>query len=87
MIHADVNSSTCIDFKENNKEDPRFKIGDDVRISKYKKNFAKFFRIKKFRNTVTWTYVIEDLNGEKLLERFMKNNCKKQIKIVPELKK
>ena len=87
MIHADVNSSTYIDFKENNKEDPRFKIGDDVRISKYKKIFAKFFLIEKFRNTVAWTYVIEDLNGEKLLERFMKKNCKKQIKIVPELKK
>ena len=92
MIHADVNSSTYIDFKENNKEDPRFKIGDDVRISKYKKIFAKFFLIEKFRNTVfrntvTWTYVIEDLNGKKLLERFMKKNCKKQIKIVPELKK
>ena len=29
---------------------------------------------------VPWTYVISDLNGAKLLEHFMKKNCKKQIK-------
>ena len=27
--------------KENNKEDPKFKFGDNVRISKYKNVFAK----------------------------------------------
>ena len=38
----DVNSSTYIDFnKENIKEDPKFEIGDDARISKYKNIFAK----------------------------------------------
>ena len=35
MKPADVNSSTYIYFdKENNKEDPKFKVGDHVRISK-----------------------------------------------------
>ena len=37
-----VNSRTNIDFnKENNKEDPKFKVGDNVRISKYKNMFAE----------------------------------------------
>ena len=37
MKPADVNSSTYIEFnKENNKEGPKFKVGDHVRTSKYK---------------------------------------------------
>ena len=42
--------------------------------------------IKKLKNTVLWTYVINDLNGEKLLEHYSKNNFKKQIKKNLELK-
>ena len=49
---VDVKSSSNIDFnKESNKEDPKFKVGDHVRISKYKNIFAKsYFQIgvKKF---------------------------------------
>ena len=42
MKPADVKSSIYIDFdKKNNKEDPTFKVGDHVRISKYKNIFAK----------------------------------------------
>ena len=42
MKSADVNPSMYIDFnKENSKEGPKFKVGDQVRISKYKKIFAK----------------------------------------------
>ena len=72
-----------------NKKNPKFKVGDNVRISKYKTIFAKgytpnwsekVFVINKIKNTVTWTYAISDLNGEKLLEVFMKKNCKKLIK-------
>ena len=61
-----------IDFnKGNNKEDPKFKVGDNVRISKYKNIFVKGFVpnwteevivIKKVKNTVSWTYLISDLN-------------------------
>ena len=56
--------------KEINDKDPKFKIGDIVRISKYKNIFAKSyvsncseedFEIKKVTNTVPWTYVITDL--------------------------
>ena len=49
------------------------KVGDHVRISKYKNIFAKgytpnwseeVFVISKIKNVVLGTYVISDLNGE-----------------------
>ena len=80
MKPVDVKSSTYIDFnKQNNKEDPKFEVGDHVRISKYKNIFAKFytpnwpedvFVIKKVKNTVPWAYVISDFNGEKIVGTF-----------------
>ena len=37
MKPIDIKSSTYIDFnKKNNKDDPKFEVGDHVRISKYK---------------------------------------------------
>ena len=83
-------------IKKTNDKDPKFKVGDRVRISKYKNIFAKgytqnwseeVFVIKKVKNTVPWTYIITDLNGEKLLEHFMKKNYKKRIKKNSELQK
>ena len=89
MKPVDVKDNTYIDFKkEVNDKDPKFKVGDHVRISKYKNIFAKgytpswseeVFVIKKVKNTVPWKYVINDLNGKKLLEHFMKKNYKKLI--------
>ena len=38
------------------------------------------FVLNKIKNTVSWTYVIKDLNVKKLLEVFMKKNCKKLIR-------
>ena len=74
MKPVDVKSSTYIDSsKEINNKDPKFTIGDIVRISKYKIIFAKdyipnwseeVFMIKKAKNTVPWIYVINDLNGD-----------------------
>ena len=97
MRPGDVKSNTYIDSsKEINDEDPRFKIGDIVRISKYKNIFAKFytpnwseefFLIKKVKNTVPWTYVVSDINREKIAGTFYAKNCKKQIKNSLELKK
>ena len=81
---ADVDSSVNIDFVgENNDEDPKFEISDCVRKSKYK-NIGKVyaphwslevFVIKKFKSTVLWTYIIEDLNGEEIVETF----CEKEL--------
>ena len=74
MKPIDVKDNTYIGFgKEVNDNDPKFKVCDHVRISKYKNIFAKgytpncsekVFVIKKIKNTVSWTYVINDLNGE-----------------------
>ena len=62
---VEVKDNTYIDFKkEVNDKDPKFKVGDHVRISKYKNIFAKgytpnwseeVFVIKKVKNTVPWT--------------------------------
>ena len=42
MKPADVKDNTYIDFeKEVNDRDPKFKVGDHVRISKYKNIFLK----------------------------------------------
>ena len=90
MKPVDVKDNTYIDFKkEVNDKDPKFKIGDHVRISKYKNIFAKgympnwseeIFIIKKIKNTVPWTYVINDLNGKEIIGTFMKMNYKAQVK-------
>ena len=52
MKPVDLKPSIYIDFnKENDMEDPIFRVGDDVRISKYKKVFAKVegkIGLKKF---------------------------------------
>ena len=63
-------------IKEFNDKDPKFKVGDHVKISKYKKVFAKeytpnwledVFVIKEVRNTVPWTYAINNWNRLLLL--------------------
>ena len=42
MKPVDVNSSTYIDFnKKSNKEYPKYKVGDHLKISKYNNIFAK----------------------------------------------
>ena len=55
------------------------KVGDHVRISKYKNIFAKgympnwlekIFIVSKIKNTVPWTYVVNDLNGEQIIGTF-----------------
>ena len=85
---VDVKDNAYIDFnKEVNNEDSKFKVGDYVRISKYKNIFAKgytpnwseeAFVIKDVKNTVPWTYVISDHNSKNTLEHFLKQNYKKQ---------
>ena len=87
MKPVDVKDNTYIYFeKEVNNKDPKFKIGDHVRISKYKKIFAKgytpnwseeAFVIKKVKNTVPWTYVINDLQGEEITGRFYERELQK----------
>ena len=37
--------------------------------------------------SVPWTYVIIDLNGEEIVEVFMKKKCRRLIRKILELKK
>ena len=87
MKPIDVENNTYINFnKEVNNKDPKFKVRDYVRISKYKNIFAKgnmpnwseeVFIISKIKNTVPWTYIINDLNGEKIIGTFYEKELQK----------
>ena len=80
MEPVDVKGNTYIDFKkEVNDKDPKFKVGDQVRISEYINSFTKgytpnwseeVFVVSNIKNTVPWTYVINDLNGEEIIGTF-----------------
>ena len=37
----------------------------------------KFLRLKKDRNTVPWTYIIDDLNGEEITGTFYEKELRK----------
>ena len=87
MKPVDVKDNTYIDSMQcSNDKDPKFKVGNHVRISKYKNIFAKrytpnwseeVFVIKEVKNTVPWTYVINDLNGEKIIGRIYEKELQK----------
>ena len=69
------------------KRDPKFKVGDRVRISKYKNIFAKeymqncseeVFVVSKTKNTVPWTYLINVLSGETITGSFYEKELQKK---------
>ena len=80
MKPVDVKDNTYINFtKEFNDKNPKFKIGDHVRIFKYKNIFAKgytpnwyeeVFVISKIKNTVPQTFIINDIIGEEIIGTF-----------------
>ena len=80
MKPIEVTNNSYAEYnEETNKKSFRFKVGNHVRISKYKNIFAKgyvpnwseeIFIVSKFKNTVPWTYVINDLNGEPIAGTF-----------------
>ena len=90
MNPTDVKDNTHVAFgKEVNDKGPKFKVSDHVRISEYKNIFAKgytpnwseeVFVIKKVKNTVPWTYVIKDLNGEEIIGTFYEKELQKASK-------
>ena len=90
MKPIDVTSDSYAEYNEDfNKKDPKFKVGDHVRISKYKNIFAKgytqnwseeVFVVSKIKNTVPWTYVFSDLNGASITGSFYEKEVQKQIK-------
>ena len=86
MKPIDVTDGSFAEYnKESNKRNPKFKVGVHVRISKYKNIFAKGYGpnwseevfINKIKNTVPWTYVINDLNGEEIIGSFYEKELQK----------
>ena len=74
-----------IDVKNNKRmyidgeKDSKFKVGDRVRISKFKNIFAKgltpnwsseIFIVDKINDTVPYTYNLKDLNDEEIIGSF-----------------
>ena len=100
MKPVDIKDNIYIDFKkEVNDKDSKFKVGDHVRISKYKNIFAKGYTpnwseevlvIKKVKNTVPWIYVINDLNGEEIIgtfyEKGLQNTNQQEFRIKKVIK-
>ena len=93
MKPKDVTDNIFVEYSESkgfpeqsNKKNPKFKVGNHVRISKYKNIFAKgytpnwseeIFVINKIQNTVHWTYLINDLNGEEIMGSFYEKELQK----------
>ena len=82
----DKNDNLIKYFEEFNKKNPKFEIGDHVRISKYKNVFSKgylpnwseeIFIINKVKNTVPWPYLINDLKGEEIKRIFYEKELQK----------
>ena len=87
MKPVDVKDNTYIDSMQcSNDKDPKFKVGGHVRISKYKNIFPEgytpnwseeVFVIGKVKNTIPWTYVINDLNGDEIIGTFYEKELQK----------
>ena len=81
-------------------KNPKFKVGDHVRISKYKNIFSKgylpnwseeIFIINEVKNTVPWTYLINDLKVEEtkgsFYEKELQKTDQKEFRIEKVIKK
>ena len=89
MKPIDVTSDSDAEYNEDsNEKDPKFRVGDHVRISKYKNTFPKgytqnlseeVFVVSNIKDTVSWTYAISDF--------FKKKYCKKLVRKYSEKKK
>ena len=90
MKPIDVTDDSYAEYNEDsNKRNPKFKVGDHVRISKYKNIFAKgyapnwseeIFMLDKLKIQFLGHMLLMILMVKKLLEAFAKKNCRKLIK-------
>ena len=101
MEPKDVTDDSFIEYSEEaNEKYHKFKVADNVRISKYTNNFAKgyspnwseeVFVVNKVQNTVPWTYFINDLNGEEIKGGFydkeLQKTNQKEFRIEKVIKK
>ena len=86
MKPIDARSGSYAEYSiDSNTKDAKFKIGDHIKISKDKNVFAKgyapnwsneVFVIRKVKDTMAWTYVISDLNGEESNGTFYEKELK-----------
>ena len=79
MKPIDVKNNKRVYIDEHHEKDSRFKLGDRVRISKFKNIFAKgytpkwskeIFIVDKINDIVPYTYNIKDLNDEEIIGSF-----------------
>ena len=90
MNPVDVTFDPYAEYKEDsNEKDSKCKVGNHVRISKYKNIFAKgytqnwledVFVVSKIKDKVPWTYVISNLNGQQITEIFYEKEVQKTNK-------
>ena len=82
----DVKNNERVYIDEHNEKDSRFKVGDRVRISKYKNIFAKgytpnwsteIFIADKINDTVPYTYNLKDLKDAEILGSFYDKELQK----------
>ena len=74
---VDVKSNTYFDScKRNKRKGPKFKVGNNVRLLKLENILQNFytpnlsqevFAIKKVKNTVPWTYFINNFKREEIV--------------------
>ena len=86
MKPIDVTSDSYAEYKDSNVTKPKFKVGNHVRISKYKNIFAKrytqnwseeVFVVSKSKDAVPCTYVISSLNVKKIAGSFYEKELQK----------
>ena len=86
MKPIDVGDNKRVYIDEHNEKDTRFKVGDRVRISKFKNIFAKgytpnwsteIFIVDKINDAVPYTYNLKDLNDEELIGSFYDRELQK----------
>ena len=88
MKPIDVKNNKRVYIDEHNEKDSRFKVGDRVRISRYKNIFAKGYTpnwskeisiVDKINDTVPYTYNLKDLNDEEIIGSFYDKELQKSI--------
>ena len=86
MKPIDVKNNKRVYIDKHNEKDSRFKVGDRVRISKFKNIFTKgytpnwskeIFIVNKINDAVLYMYNIKDLNDEEIIGSFYNRELQK----------
>ena len=91
MKPKDVGDNKRVYIDEHKEKDSRFKVGDRVKISKFKNIFAKgytpnwskeIFFVDNINDTVPYTYNLKDLNHEEIIGSFY--DCNMNCNIIKQ---